>query len=335
MVPDPVAEGPIYGYMGGTGRGGIAGPLGQTLEGGGDVRVWTTTQCYKYLYPKLTTPYRASPSPKIAKNAEPRNVILVSGHVNQAGGGTLDYFCLGKTDLLFQRPTGSQYTVRFLSASGQVLDEFSFDARFQMDLIFDGLKATDTMPFNFVVDAPDGTQTLKLFQGATLLKTFGRSANPPSIQIQRAALQNQMLKADWSVSDPDGDPLRCAVFYSPNAVDRYLVAAELVGTNFTASLDGLPPLGANASVIVRAEDGFNWAEDVLVVNPQMIAVSSSNQVRIAWPAAARGFVLQHASSLSTGSTWVSVTNAPVRIGESWNVAMERAANNQFFRLKRE
>jgi hypothetical protein len=58
------------------------------------------------------------------------------------------------------------------------------------------------------------------------------------------------------------------------------------------------------------------------------------EVRIYWPSAAPGFVLQSAVDLRPSIDWRDVTNAVGQIGDD-RVATNRTADSpQFFRLKR-
>ena len=64
-----------------------------------------------------------------------------------------------------------------------------------------------------------------------------------------------------------------------------------------------------------------------------VAQSGGNSV-ISWPLAAAGFSLQTSSNLSSGS-WVTLTNAPIMVGNTnWQITVPASGGQQFYRLWR-
>jgi hypothetical protein len=62
------------------------------------------------------------------------------------------------------------------------------------------------------------------------------------------------------------------------------------------------------------------------------ATSSGGQLVLSWPLANAGFSVQSSTSLS-GSNWVTLTNAPVLVGNTnWQVTLPESSQAQFFRL---
>ena len=63
------------------------------------------------------------------------------------------------------------------------------------------------------------------------------------------------------------------------------------------------------------------------------SVSGGNVV-LSWPVAAAGFSVQAKSNLASGN-WVTLTNAPVLVGNTtWQTTVPRTGGVQFFRLWR-
>ncbi len=258
---DPIAEGPVYGFMGGSGRVAVPTGLGADLEGMQDVRAWTPRAHYQILYPLLTGPP--------AKDPPARDVILVSGMLTLAGQVRFNSFLVATTTLDLPRPADGHYAIEFVDATGRVLDHVGFDVSFTRHLIGDGDEPIDEVPFSLVLDLPAGTSFISLLKDGTPLKTFAKSANPPTVKILTARLSGDRLTVGWSGSDPDGDALHYVVMYSPNGRDRFVIAPDITTTSLTASLDGLPAPDANAQVIVHARDGFNASEATVGLLPRI------------------------------------------------------------------
>jgi len=64
------------------------------------------------------------------------------------------------------------------------------------------------------------------------------------------------------------------------------------------------------------------------------ASSTGGRVVLSWPLANAGFSVQSSSSLS-GANWLTVTNAPVLVGNTnWEITLPASSQAQFFRLWR-
>lgn len=89
------------------------------------------------------------------------------------------------------------------------------------------------------------------------------SATPPAVTVLSPNGGEELrgpAQVRWRASDPDGEPPSYTVSYSPNGTDRYVVATGVATTTLDLDFGRLPP-GDRAQVIVRASDGFNYAED--------------------------------------------------------------------------
>ena len=62
-----------------------------------------------------------------------------------------------------------------------------------------------------------------------------------------------------------------------------------------------------------------------------VSRTTTNTVLVAWPYPSEGFSLQQNGALST-TNWVGVTNAPVQVGQAWQLIAQPPAGNKFYRL---
>jgi hypothetical protein len=63
-----------------------------------------------------------------------------------------------------------------------------------------------------------------------------------------------------------------------------------------------------------------------------VALLTNNTLRLQWPAAAGGFVLEQAAGLENAA-WAAVSNAPVQVGAVWEVMLAPSAGQHFYRLR--
>jgi hypothetical protein len=257
--PDPIAEGAIYGYMGGTGRAAVDKGLGKLLEGGGDVRSWTRELNYEYLYSRL----------KKAESSEPyvlpteREVIHISGEIGINDLSTFNLFLSGATDAIFTDPSGSEYSVQLRDSFDQILKEVFFDLTFSEDLIFDGNMDADSVPFDMVVDLPSQTASVALLHNGNVLNEFVLTPETPQLSVNSAQLNGNTLTVSWSAADPN--PLQFIVSYLPNGVDRYAFATDISDTSVSVDLTDYPPPQPNAQACVLANNGSHNVEQCISV----------------------------------------------------------------------
>lgn len=339
VIPDPLAAGPIYGFMQGTGRSASAtrASLGARWEGLCDTRSWVRSKEYEYMYPKFTR-LPASPAPRRGPKdgSGSRAVLLVAGLVEKSGAGTLSglFPCVTAAD--FPPPAGSNYTVQVCSLNGTVLSEASFDLTFQINIMDDGLVPTEVSPFCFGVDLHPGAVSVRLLKQGVVLATSSRGTNRPTVALtSMQQLPDSHLQVTWSGDDPDGDQVHYMVMYSPDGVNNYALVSDTTNTSLTLSLTNFPPPAGNATVTVHAYDGLNWSETALVFNPLLLAEQSGNQVALSWPAAAAGFQLQATATLASAGTWNWITNTPTVVGGRWRVKLDAGGDSQFFRLAKQ
>jgi hypothetical protein len=64
-----------------------------------------------------------------------------------------------------------------------------------------------------------------------------------------------------------------------------------------------------------------------------VSRTTTNTVLVAWPYPSEGFALQQNGSLGT-TNWVGVSNAPVQVGQQWQLIALPPAGNKFYRLSK-
>ena len=64
------------------------------------------------------------------------------------------------------------------------------------------------------------------------------------------------------------------------------------------------------------------------------ATESAGNTTLSWPAANAGFAVEMNSSVTSPSTWVTLTNAPTLVGTTWQLTIPNSGKAQFYRLIR-
>jgi hypothetical protein len=162
----------------------------------------------------------------------------------------------------------SPLTLAFLTGSGAVLVEEGL--LFNVPIMVDPPLPKDELRlgagiFSLLRPVPDGAARAELRIKGAAVWSHTISANPPRVTLLAPTGgenlgASEVLKIRWSASDPDGDELYSAVYYSTNGgasfvpIDTAIKGSELVWTSAAAA-------GSSAAVIkVVVADGFNSAE---------------------------------------------------------------------------
>ncbi len=127
----------------------------------------------------------------------------------------------------------------------------------------------------------------------------------------------------------------CAQSYS---VDWYSIdgggGTSTGGVYSVAGTIGQPDAGHMSGGNYSLDSGF-WGIIAAVQTPgaPFLSVSrtATNTVLVSWPYPSTGFGLQQNGAVSA-TGWAGVTNAPVQVGERWQVIVQPPAGNRFYRL---
>ena len=111
---------------------------------------------------------------------------------------------------------------------------------------------------------------------------------------------------------------------SPYPADPYLA-----GTihEFRVYQGVLPP---QAVALNDAVGPANYIQ--LSANPALKAAYSGGNIVLSWPASDFGFAVQSKTSVTSGTTWTTLTNAPAFVGTNWQVTLPSTNTARFFQL---
>jgi hypothetical protein len=216
----------------------------------------------------------------------PRPYLLVSGEQASDGQWRLDpaytlSFAAGTDDEAGDGP----YSLTLLGDGGREL----FVRRFTLEVghfdTFDGSNTPAGLSFVELLPLPDGTTTLLLRQGETVLASVERSPAAPSVEIlspspEGISLPSATLLVRWASSDADGDQLRHMVQYrAGDDGDWQTLATNLATNELDVDLRDLPGSAA-ARLRVLATDGLRTGSGV---SSPFVVPGKAPRVRILLP----------------------------------------------------
>lgn len=194
------------------------------------------------------------------KNELNSDAVLLSGTINLAQNtGHIDtIYALDSPDIEDVSNTG-EYTIRFEDALGKVINTYNFDLSIDAESNMLG-------SFSLALPKPQGVFRIFLLHNNQVLYGKNISLGIPTTKVSYPnggeMLPNTPISIRWSANDPDGDPLKYVVQYSPDAgVTWRTLATDLTSTSL--ELDPENIAGTSQGLIrVQASDGFNTAHDI-------------------------------------------------------------------------
>jgi hypothetical protein len=85
---------------------------------------------------------------------------------------------------------------------------------------------------------------------------------------------------------------------------------------------------------ILASDVMGPNQTLSTANAPLSATVSGGNITLVWPVANAGFAVQTKTSLSNGTAWTTLTNAPTLVGNQWQLTVPNTGTSQFFQLIR-
>jgi hypothetical protein len=218
---------------------------------------------YHHVFTFFRNQFSASVARSAGTNATP--VIYVAGLISQ--NGEVQINASYRSEELPTTPIdpAGDYWLRLMGDDG-VLADYRFGVQFEVEDLPEGESQPQTAPFAITQPWVEGTRSVEIWDNDEPLFQLPVSASPPSVVVQspnggESIAANGTLTVKWSGSDPDGDALSYAVYYSPDGGTTWLILAASTSATQVAVPAALLPGSANALVMVIATDGVHTASD--------------------------------------------------------------------------
>jgi hypothetical protein len=160
--------------------------------------------------------------------------------------------------------TGTIYCLELRDVSEVVLERNCFDLTFANPETGEPMNVE---AFTLVLPYPDGTRHVVLVRQGTELGRVTASNNAPAVTLTdpnggESWSATGTYTVTWTASDPDGDPLRFIVSYSPDGGTTWMPLALDVETTSLAIDSPNLPGSTTARFKVEATDQMHMAEDI-------------------------------------------------------------------------
>jgi len=217
-----------------------------------------------YHYNKLAQGFSPVAMQEAVALSVPEPQLLVSGIVyTPALTVTFGTFYPLTSTVPPESSNGTAYCLELRSGAETLLDSRCFD------LIFvnpETGEPTGAEAFTFVLPYPDGTESLVLTHQGTDLGRVAATIHAPTVRLvspnggERWDATGTYTVA-WIASDPDDDPLRYLVLYSPDGGTKWMPIALDLTTSYLEVDCGRLPGSDGALFKVEATDQMHAAED--------------------------------------------------------------------------
>jgi hypothetical protein len=160
--------------------------------------------------------------------------------------------------------------------------------------------------------------------------------HPPVVSAgpDRSAYTGDWVTLNGSATDPDGDPI---LWWTWEVLEMPAGGRFRLLNEDTQNLMFLGYVQGDYLVSLTAGDGTptGFGGDYVTIHvtppPLRVALTATNTLLIAWPAAVTNYALQQNAGLAT-TNWLAVTNAPEVVGSEKQVLLSPAAAQNFYRL---
>jgi hypothetical protein len=118
---------------------------------------------------------------------------------------------------------------------------------------------------------------------------------------------------------------------APNIWQGEVIWQDMAGPLHAVIAGDFLPDRPGVEILVAGQSG---TATLLMLSPPVlrVALTTTNTLLIAWPAAATGYALQQNPDLAT-TNWTSVTNTPDLVGDEYQVILPPASGQGFYRLR--
>ena len=196
----------------------------------------------------------------LERGGEIQTVYYVSGQLNRDGTGSLNPILVQPGIPTDPIVPGDEYAIEIQDASGTALSTIPFFVSF---INVEG-EEVDTVYFNYQLPEQPGTAKIVIKRRDQVLDEINVSQNAPTVKLTApngGESWSGTQTITWDASDPDDDPLRFNLLYTPDDGRSWFpIASNVEGNSFEVDTSLLPG-GTQAKVRVIATDGFNTAED--------------------------------------------------------------------------